>query len=206
MPRGDIRSDIRSDIRGDTGPTLSAGAVTGLLMEWRRGDEEALAQLLPIVYDELRLIAARHLRRERDDLTLQPTAVVHEAFLKLVDLAQLQWQDRAHFLAVASRLMRQVLLDHARGRLAAKRGGGVTVLELVDGDAAVEPRRLDLVALDAALERLAALDSQQASLVELRFFGGLTMQETAEVLGCSTSTAKRDWDTARIWLFRELGG
>jgi RNA polymerase sigma factor (TIGR02999 family) len=125
--------------------------------------------------------------------------------LKLVDLAQLQWQDRAHFLAVASRLMRQVLLDHARGRLAAKRGRGVTVLELVDGDAAVEPRRLDLVALDAALERLAALDSQQANLVELRFFGGLTMQETAEVLGCSVSTAKRDWDTARTWLFRELG-
>jgi RNA polymerase sigma factor (TIGR02999 family) len=191
---------------GNDGPAPTAGAVTGLLLEWRRGDEEALAQLMPIVYDELRLIAARHLRRERDDLTLQPTAVVHEAFLKLVDLAQLQWQDRAHFLAVASRLMRQVLLDHARGRLAAKRGRGVTVLELVDGDAAVEPRRLDLVALDAALERLAALDSQQANLVELRFFGGLTMQETAEVLGCSTSTAKRDWDTARTWLFRELGG
>ena len=192
--------------QGDTGPTPSTGAVTGLLMEWRQGDEEALAQLLPIVYDELRRIAARHLRAERDDLTLEPTAVVHEAFLKLVGLARLQWQDRAHFLAVASRLMRQVLLDHARGRLTAKRGAGATVLELLEDDAAVEPQHLDLVALDAALERLATLDQQQAKLVELRFFGGLTLQETAEVLGCSTSTVKRDWDTARTWLFRELGG
>jgi RNA polymerase sigma factor (TIGR02999 family) len=191
---------------GNDGPAPTAGAVTGLLLEWRRGDEEALAQLMPIVYDELRLIAVRHLRRERDDLTLQPTAVVHEAFLKLVDLPRLQWQDRAHFLAVASRLMRQVLTDHARARVAAKRGGGETMLALEDGAAAVEPRRVDLLALDDALARLAALDAEQERLVELRYFGGLTIQETAEVLGCSPATVKRDWDTARTWLFRELGG
>jgi RNA polymerase sigma factor (TIGR02999 family) len=190
----------------DVEPTVLAGAVTGLLLEWRRGDGEALARLMPIVYDELHRIAARQLRRERSDHTLQPTAVVHEAFLKLVDMARLQWQDRVHFLAVASRLMRQVLLDHARARLTAKRGSGASAFDLFEQDAAVEPRRLDVLALDAALERLTALDPQQAQLVELRFFGGLTLQETAEVLGCSTSTVKRDWDTARTWLFRELGG
>lgn len=190
---------------GDLRSTPPAGPVTGLLLQWRGGDADALARLLPLVYDELRQIAARHVRQERSDLTLQPTAVVHEAFLKLVDLPRLQWQDRAHFLAVASRLMRQVLIDHARARLTAKRGGGDTVLAIEDGAGAIEPRRVDLLALDDALARLATLDAQQERLVELRYFGGLTIAETAEVLGCSPATVKRDWDTARTWLFRELG-
>jgi len=190
-------------------PTPSAGAVTGLLLEWRRGDAEALARLLPLVYDELRAIAARQLRNERADHTLQPTAVVHEAFLKLVDLPRLQWQDRAHFLAVASRLMRQVLVDYARARETLKRGGSAPRIDQssqAEQTVAIEGEQIDLLALDGALERLAALDAEQAQLVELRFFGGLTIAETAEVLRSSPATVKRDWDTARTWLFRELGG
>jgi RNA polymerase sigma factor (TIGR02999 family) len=166
---------------------------------------------LPLVYDELRRIASRHVAHERHDLTLQPTAVVHEAFLKLVDLPRLQWRDRTHFLAVASRLMRQVLIDHARARLAAKRsprdeagGGGQTLVEL--GADSSSPAQVELLALDDALRKLEALDADQARLVELRFFGGLTIQETAEAMDCSPATVKRDWDTARTWLFRELGG
>jgi RNA polymerase sigma factor (TIGR02999 family) len=196
-------------IPGDSVPTPSAGAVTGLLLEWRRGDAEALARLLPLVYDELRAIAARQLRNERADHTLQPTAVVHEAFLKLVDLPRLQWQDRAHFLAVASRLMRQVLVDYARARETLKRGGSAPRIDQssqAEQTVAIEGEQIDLLALDGALERLAALDAEQAQLVELRFFGGLTIAETAEVLRSSPATVKRDWDTARTWLFRELGG
>jgi RNA polymerase sigma factor (TIGR02999 family) len=194
---------------GDSVPTPSAGAVTGLLLKWRRGDAEALARLLPLVYDELRQIAARQLQRERADHTLQPTAVVHETFLKLVDLSRLQWQDRAHFLAVASRLMRQVLVDYARARHTLKRGGSEPPREQAEPAeqaVAIEGGQVDVLALDRALERLAALDSEQARLVELRFFGGLTIAETAEVLRSSPATVKRDWDTARTWLFRELGG
>lgn len=186
--------------------TPSAGAVTGLLLEWRQGDAEALARLLPLVYDELRQIAARQLRKERADHTLQPTAVVHEAFLKLVDLPRLQWQDRAHFLAVASRLMRQVLVDYARARDALKRGGNQPQVDHAEQVVAIEGEQIDMLALDGALQRLAALDAEQAQLVELRFFGGLTIAETAEVLHSSPATVKRDWDTARTWLFRELGG
>ncbi len=159
-----------------------------------------------MLYDELRRIAARQLQGERDGHSLQATAVVHEAYLKLVDLRRMRWQDRRHFLAVASRLMRQVLVDHARARLAAKRGGAGPRVELTEASGVSEPRSVDFVALDGALERLAALDAEQARLVELRFFGGLTIAETAEVLGSSPATVKRDWETARLWLFRELGG
>jgi len=194
---------------GNSVPTPSAGAVTGLLLKWRQGDAEALARLLPLVYDELRQIAARQLQRERADHTLQPTAIVHETFLKLVDLPRLQWQDRAHFLAVASRLMRQVLVDYARARHTLKRGGSQPPREQAEPAeqaVAIEGGQVDVLALDSALERLAALDSEQARLVELRFFGGLTIAETADVLRSSPATVKRDWDTARTWLFRELGG
>jgi len=194
---------------GNSVPTPSAGAVTGLLLKWRQGDAEALARLLPLVYDELRQIAARQLQRERADHTLQPTAIVHETFLKLVDLPRLQWQDRAHFLAVASRLMRQVLVDYARARHTLKRGGSQPPREQAEPAeqaVAIEGGQVDVLALDSALERLAAFDSEQARLVELRFFGGLTIAETADVLRSSPATVKRDWDTARTWLFRELGG
>jgi len=194
---------------GNSVPTPSAGAVTGLLLTWRQGDAEALARLLPLVYDELRQIAARQLQRERADHTLQPTAIVHETFLKLVDLPRLQWQDRAHFLAVASRLMRQVLVDYARARHTLKRGGSQPPREQAEPAeqaVAIEGGQVDVLALDSALERLAAFDSEQARLVELRFFGGLTIAETADVLRSSPATVKRDWDTARTWLFRELGG
>ena len=186
--------------------TTSTGAVTGLLLEWRQGDAAALTRLLPLVYDELRQIAARQLRNERADHTLQPTAVVHEAFLKLVDLPRLQWQDRAHFLAVASRLMRQVLVDYARARDTLKRGGNQPPVDPPGQAVAIEGEQIDVLALDGALQRLAAFDSEQAQLVELRFFGGLTIAETAAVLHSSPATVKRDWDTARTWLFRELGG
>ena len=194
---------------GNSVPTPSTGAVTGLLLKWRQGDAEALARLLPLVYDELRQIAARQLQRERADHTLQPTAIVHETFLKLVDLPRLQWQDRAHFLAVASRLMRQVLVDYARARHTLKRGGSQPPREQAEPAeqaVAIEGGQVDVLALDSALERLAAFDSEQARLVELRFFGGLTIAETADVLRSSPATVKRDWDTARTWLFRELGG
>jgi len=194
---------------GNSVPIPSAGAVTGLLLKWRQGDAEALARLLPLVYDELRQIAARQLQRERADHTLQPTAIVHETFLKLVDLPRLQWQDRAHFLAVASRLMRQVLVDYARARHTLKRGGSQPPREQAEPAeqaVAIEGGQVDVLALDSALERLAAFDSEQARLVELRFFGGLTIAETADVLRSSPATVKRDWDTARTWLFRELGG
>lgn len=185
--------------------TPPANAVTRLLMEWRNGDLGALDRLMPLVYDELRRVARQWLRHERAGHTLQPTALVHEAYLKLVDLRRIQWQDRAHFLAVAAQLIRRILVDHARRHAAAKRGGGVRAVTL---EAPLEPaalqRELSVVALDDTLSRLAALDARQARLVELRFFGGLNVAETAEVLGVSSATVKREWQTAKAWLYREL--
>ncbi len=187
-----------------TDPT--PGEVTRLLLAWRGGDRGALDALVPFVYSELRRQAARYLGRQRPGHTLQATALVHEAFLRLIDQTGVSFQDRAHFFAVASRAMRQILVDHARRRGAEKRGGAATRLALEDGTAAVEPRGVDLVALDGALERLEALDPEQARLVELRFFGGLTIEETAVVLGRSPATVKRSWGSARAWLYGELAG
>jgi len=187
-------------------PSPPAADVTGLLIAWSRGDRGALDALVPHVYGELRRQADRHLRRQRPGHTLQATALVHEAFLRLVDQTNVSFRDRAHFFAVASRAMRQILVDHARRRHADKRGGGATRLVLEDGTASVEPRGVDLVALDGALERLEALDPEQARLVELRFFGGLTVEETAVVLACSPATVKRAWSSARAWLYGELTG
>ncbi len=184
--------------------TPPANVVTRLLLDWSRGDEEALAKLMPLVYDELRRIARQYLGRERAGHTLQPTALVHEAYLKLVGLRRIRWQNRAHFFAVAARLIRRILVDHARSHAAAKRGGGVPAVTL---EALLEPalrRDFDIVALDDSLSRLATLDARQARLVELRFFGGLNVAETAEVLGVSSATVKREWRTARAWLYREL--
>lgn len=182
--------------RKDIGPLL-AGTVAG--------HEADAARLFAIVYDELRRLAAAALRRERADHTLQPTALVHEAFLRLVDVPEDRWNDRGHFIALAARAMRRVLVDHARGRNALKRGNAEVRVPFEDVDiAAGEPGDVDLVALDDVLERLAALDARQARIVELRFFGGLTVEETAALIGSSPRTVKRDWQMARAWLRREL--
>lgn len=181
--------------------------ITGLLRAWRDGDAEALAALTPLVYSELRRLAEQHMRRERQDHTLQATALVHEAFLRLTGGSAPAWEDRTHFFKAAARIMRHVLVDHARSRGYAKRGGGGRRISLEEGAAVlVEERAPDLVALDEALTRLAHLDSRQHQVVELRFFGGLSVEETAEVLGISAITVKRDWRSARAWLFAELQG
>jgi RNA polymerase sigma factor (TIGR02999 family) len=177
--------------------------VSALLSKWRAGDQEALQALIPLVYQELRRIAQHHLQQERPDHTLQGTALVHEAYLRLMKQGPAEVANRAHFLAVASQLMRQILVDHARGHRAAKRGGGFR-LELDDAMGAQKPQNMDLVALDDALNELAKLDPQQSRIVELRFFGGLSIEETAEIVGASPTTVKREWATARAWLRREI--
>lgn len=180
--------------------------ITGLLRRWNQGDRDALEPLLPLVYEELRRLAAGYLRHERPDHTLQPTALVHEAYLRLVGQDQVVWQNRSHFFGIAAQMMRRVLVDHARRRHAAKRGAAAIRVELSaeDLEAGLD-RDPEILALDAALDELAALDARQARVVELRFFGGLTVEETAEVVGISTATVKREWRTARAWLRRELG-
>jgi RNA polymerase sigma factor (TIGR02999 family) len=184
----------------------SSSDVTELLVAWEQGDDEALRRLGHLVYDELRAIAAAQMRGERRDHTLQPTALVHEAFLRLSEQRRRHWKERRQFFAVASRLMRQVLVDHARAHRAAKRGGDVTRVEVTSLDALAAPSEVfDVLALDEALTRLAALQPRLARVVELRFFGGLEVEETAELLGCSPRTVKRDWSLARAWLIRELG-
>ena len=189
-------------------PTASPAAdgVTGLLLAWGAGDGTALEALLPVVYAELRSQADRALRREAVGHTLQPTALVHEAYLRLVDQSRVPWQNRAQFFGIAARCMRRVLVDHARARGAAKRGGADVRAALdEEGVAAAtdEPAPM-VVAVHEALERLAVLDPEQARLVELRYFGGLTIEETAEALAISPATVKREWAVARAWLRREL--
>lgn len=183
---------------------IPPGDVTKLLLAWSDGDRNALEGLLAVVYEELRRIAARYLNRERAGHVLQPTALVHEAYLKLIDQDRVRWQNRAQFFGVAAQLMRRVLVDHARMQLADKRGGGVTMLPLDDGAGASAPRSVDLIAVDRALTRLAAVYPEQGRLVELRYFGGLTIEETSEVLGLSPATIKRQWTVARAWLYRDL--
>jgi RNA polymerase sigma factor (TIGR02999 family) len=196
--------------------------VTQLLGEWRKGNEGALAELTALLYQELRALAQRHLMRERPNHTIQRTALVNEAFVRLVNQQSVDWNNRAHFFALASSLMRRVLVDHARARLASKRGGGAVVLSLDEivaprdeGDtshvaAIAEPEHLDsetdddITSIDAALQKLAALDQRQAQIVEMRYFGGLTIEETAQAAGVSEATVKREWTLARAWLRREL--
>lgn len=185
--------------------TPAPEAVTRLLVEWQNGDQQALDQLLPLVYGELRAIARRYLSRESRGHTLQSTALVHEAYLKLVGQRSVRWQNRAHFYGIAAQMMRRILVDHARRQHRAKRGGPATTLSLDDTMAVAEPEaEVDLLALDEALTSLAAIDPRGARIVELRFFSGLTIEETAEVLVVSAGTVKRDWSTARAWLFREM--
>jgi RNA polymerase sigma factor (TIGR02999 family) len=180
-------------------------SVTELLIKWRDGDRAALDQLLPLVYRELRRLARYYLSQERPDHTLQATALVHEAYLRLVGEQGANWQNRAHFFAIAAARMRQILVDHARSRYAAKRGGGeYLLLSLSEVDPPAKERDIKLLALDDALQRLEAFDSQKVRLVELRYFGGLTIEETAEVLKISPATVKRDWSLARAWLRTEI--
>jgi RNA polymerase sigma factor (TIGR02999 family) len=179
--------------------------VTALLADWSRGDRAALGELLPVVYGELRRIAARQLSRERAGHTLQPTALVHEVYLRLVDQRRVDWQDRAHFFGVAAQVMRRILVDHARRHAAGKRGEGVRCLSLDDAKDVPAAPEISILALDEALARLQQADPDLARIVELRAFGGLTVEEAAHVLQVSASTAKRDWRTAKAWLNRELG-
>ena len=186
----------------------SPGAVTELLRAWADGDDGALERLTPLVEAELRRLARGYMRRERPGHTLQTSALVNEAFLRLTDARRVRWQDRAHFLGISARLMRRVLVDHARSRGYLKRGGGarrVTLDEGLVGAAAAEPA-LDVVALDRALTTLAAADARKGRIIELRFFGGLSVEETSEVLQVSPDTVKRDWRLAKLWLLRELEG
>jgi RNA polymerase sigma factor (TIGR02999 family) len=197
--------------------------ITQLLVAWSEGDSAALEDLTPLIYEQLRRLAAQHLRREPAAQTLQTTGLVHEAFLRLVDQRSPRWQNRSHFFAIASNLMRRILVDQARVRLAEKRGGGKANIRLDDLSATLEGRgeqllleaqsdageqaaRANLISIDAALTRLDALDHRQAQIVELRFFGGLTVEETAQVLEISNATVKRDWMMAKAWLARELAG
>jgi RNA polymerase sigma factor (TIGR02999 family) len=180
--------------------------VTELLLRWREGDRAAQERLMALLYDDLRRRAAGYLRRERGGHTLQPTALVHEAYLRLIEQDRVVWQNRAHFLAIAASMMRRVLMDHGRRQKARKRGGAGTRVTLDEAFSSVTPRGLDLLALDEALESLAALDQQQARIVELRAFGGLSVEETAEVLEISAATVKRHWAFALAWLQRRLRG
>jgi RNA polymerase sigma-70 factor (ECF subfamily) len=179
--------------------------VTSLLLAWRNGDEHALEQLTPLVYSELRKIARGYVARERRDLTLQPTALINEAYVRLIDMRQPDWQNRTHFYALAAQMMRRILVDFARARGYQKRGGGAAAVTLVEGLASSERGR-DLVALDEALKALAIIDPRKSRIVELRFFGGLSAEETAEVLEVSSKTVLREWQTAKVWLSRELAG
>jgi len=178
--------------------------INRLLADWGHGDQDAREALIPLVYEELRRLARRRLWRERPDHTLQSAALVNEAYLRLVRQEAPQWQKRTHFFGVAAQLMRHILVDHARKHLAAKRGAGAPRLSFDPEIALPQKPELDLVALDTALNKLAGLDPQQSRLIELRFFGGLSIEETALVLGISPATVKREWATARAWLQREL--
>ncbi len=180
------------------------GEVTRLLAAWQNGDRSALDRMIPLVYGELRAIAGRCLRRDRLSPTLQSTALVHEAYIRMVDQTGADWRNRAHFFAIAAGVIRNILVERARSHRAAKRGGGMPKLSLDENLAVPKPRDLDLVALDDALLDLSRLDPQQCRIVELRFFAGLSIEETAEALGISASTVKRDWILARTWIFRAL--
>ena len=185
-------------------PMPERAPVTQLLRAWSSGDEDALTELLPLVDAELRRLAKAYMARERQGHTLQATALVNEAFIRLIDTGNVAWNDRAHFLGIAARLMRRVLIDHARARGMKKRGAAAYLVPL-DDDMAISPApNIDVLALDAALEALSRIDERKARVIEMRFFGGMTVEETAEVLKVSTDTVKRDWKMAKLWLLKKL--
>jgi RNA polymerase sigma factor (TIGR02999 family) len=185
-------------------PTPPIDEVTVLLVDWSNGDKSALEKLIPLVYDELRRIARHYMRRERSDHTLQSAALVNEAYLKLIDCSRVGWQNRAHFFAVAAQLMRRILIDHARARNYGKRGGGAHKVSLDEAAVLSNERAAELIAIDTALTNLEALDPRKSRIVELRFFGGLNLEETAEVMGISSPTVQREWRKARAWLYQEV--
>jgi len=182
----------------------SRNEVTGLLLDWGKGDKAALDKLMPLVYEELRRLAHYHMGRERPGHTLQTTALVNEAYLRLVDQRDVQWQNRAHFFGIASQMMRRILVDHARSRRYAKRGGGARQVSLDEAATLSLERAADVIALDDALTALADIDQRKTNIVEMRFFGGLSIEETAEVLGVSPGTVMRDWTLAKAWLHRHI--
>ncbi len=184
----------------------SSREVTGLLQAWSRGDEEALQKLMPLVYQQLHAAARRYMARERPGHTLQTTALIHETYLRLVDVRQVKWQNRAHFLAICAQLMRRILIDFARSRGYQKRGGAVPHVNFDEALLVTAQPDFSLVALDDALNRLALVDGRKSRVVELRFFGGLGVKETAEVMKISVDTVMRDWKFAKVWLLRELRG
>ena len=184
--------------------TSSRQDVTDLLIEWGKGDQEALNQLMPLVYDELHRLASRYLRHERPGHTLQTTALVHEAYLKLVDQSHANWQNRVQFFAAAAQMMRRILVGYARSRRAFKRGGDFCRVSLDEAAISSQEKDADLLTLDEALNSLATIDAQQSRVVELRVFGGLTVEETAEALGISPRTVKREWSMAKAWLHRQI--
>jgi RNA polymerase sigma factor (TIGR02999 family) len=195
--------DCRRPLGVGVGPELSK-QVSELLANWNKGDAEAREALMPLVYNELRKLAASHLRRERNDHTLQPTALVHEVYLRLAEQKNVQWQDKSHFFGVTAQLMRRILVDHARSHMADKRGSGLPKVPLNEAIAMSREQPAELLALDESLTRLASTDPQQSRIVELRVFAGLTIEQTAEVLGISPATVKRDWNLAKAWLLREI--
>lgn len=178
--------------------------LTALLVKWRDGDRSALDQMTPVLYEELRRLARHFLASERADHTLQPTALVHEAYLRLIDQHSVDWRNRAHFLAVAATMMRRILITHAQAHNAAKRQGGAELLSLEDAFGVFADPNVDLLDLNATLDRLTELDPQQGRVVELRYFGGLSIEETAEALAISPATVKREWSTARLWLLQQM--
>ncbi|MBN8728946.1 MAG: sigma-70 family RNA polymerase sigma factor [Acidobacteria bacterium] len=201
----DRRKEEVTDTPGAGRQSESTEQVTRLLVELNNGNQGAIESLMPLVYDELRRIAARHLNRERPDHTLQPTALVHEAYMRLVDQRSPHWQNRLHFMSVAATMMRRVLIDHAKARHRVRRGGANQQRVLLEDNlAGTDNRVLEVLAIDEALDKLAALDAQQARVVELRFFGGLSVEETAQVMGVSTPTVKRYANSARAFLHREM--
>jgi RNA polymerase sigma-70 factor, ECF subfamily len=178
--------------------------LTQLLLDWSTGNKDALERLMPLVYDELHRLAQRYMRRERIEHTLQTSALLNEAYLRLIDQKRVSWQNRAHFFAIAAGMMRRILVDHSRRRAYAKRGGEQQRIDLDEVAVVADSKASDVLALDEALKRLEAVDEQQSRIVDLRFFGGLTIEETAEVLGISHSTVEREWSMARAWLRREM--
>ena len=179
--------------------------ITRMLKDWSGGNRDALDELLPFVYNELHRQASRYLKKERGDHTLQTTALIHEAYMKLIDQSEVEWQNRAHFFAIAAQTMRRILVDYARTRKREKRGGDDVKLQLDDAiNVSTKEKSIDLVALDEALDRLAEFDERQSRVVELRYFSGMTEEETAEVLGTSPATVRRDWNMAKAWLFHQL--
>ena len=204
LKRKMIRSAVGLHTRTRTMMTLSTPGLTELLSDWQQGDQSALNKLTPLVYDELRRIAHRYVQRERNGHTLETTALVNEAYLRLAGQKKIEWQNRAHFFAVTAQVMRHILIDHARRRQYAKHGGDARQVSMEEAESMSQERASELVALDEALDELTKLDARKSRVVELRYFGGLDLEETADVLDVSVMTVRRDWRAAKAWLYKAV--